>query len=175
MNMKKILIIFASLLLIVGTLFAATPVDQGSLYVYGLIGTGAVSFTVNGVEYDRVDLRNDARVQTAGAGVPIGSWTMVASNQVAGTGYTVTYTYGPLVSGTNEIPFVILEINETPDPDVIEQKVTTDTTALTMISGTNNPTRKIAFRLTAAGVTAAAAAPAANNYNSVVTIALSAD
>ena len=44
------------------------------------------------MEYDRVDLRNDARVQTAGAGVPIGSWTMVASNQVAGTGYTVTYT-----------------------------------------------------------------------------------
>ena len=37
MNMKKILIIFASLLLIVGTMFAATPVDQGSLYVYGLI------------------------------------------------------------------------------------------------------------------------------------------
>ena len=175
MNMKKILIINASLLLVAGTLFAATPVDSGTLNVYGLIGTGEVSFTVTGVTYDRVDLRNIAAVQPTGAGVQIGSWSMVAANQVAGTGYTVTYTYGPLVSGTNEIPFVILEINETPDPDVIEEKVTTATTALTMVSGTNNPTRKIAFRLTAAGVTAAAAAPAANNYNSVVTIALSAD
>jgi hypothetical protein len=173
--MKKTLALIAILALVVGSLFAATPVDSGVLNVYGKIGTGDVNFVVNGVEYTRVDLRDDARVQVAGAGVQIGSWTMSAANQVSGTGYTVTYTYGPLTSGATTIDFIILEINELPEPDVTTDKVTTATTALSMSAGANSITRKIAFKLTSDGVTQVASAPAANTYNSVVTIALSAD
>lgn len=173
--MKKLLVMFLFIALISTSAFAAV-IDSGSLNVYGLIGDGTVNFVVNGVVYDRVDLINNSAVQSDGTGVQIGSWTMTATNQVANTAYTVTYTYEELAISGNEgnvIAYEILEIDETPDPDTSTVKATTATTALTMAAGPNTITRKVAFRLTAAGEAAVALAPPSNAYNSTVIIALS--
>ena len=173
--MKKFLALLILISLVATSAFAAL-IDFDSLNVYGLIGDGTVNFVVNGVVYSRVDLINTAAVQSDGAGVLIGSWTMSATNQVSGTGYTVTYTYSPLAKvddGVNLLAYEILEIDEVPDPDTSTVKATAATTALTMAAGPNTITRKVAFRLTAAGEAAVALAPPSDAYNSTVTIALS--
>ncbi|MDX9935242.1 MAG: hypothetical protein RBS30_09630, partial [Sphaerochaetaceae bacterium] len=98
------------------------------------------------------------------------------TNQVSGTGYTVTYTYSELAKSgdtDNLLAYEILEIDESPDSDTSTVKATAATTALTMAAGPNTITRKVAFRLTAAGEAAVALAPPSNAYNSTVTIALS--
>ena len=101
---------------------------------------------------------------------------MTATNQVLNAGYTDTYTYSPLAKvddGVNLLAYEILEIDEVPDPDTSTVKATAATTALTMAAGLNTITRKVAFRLTAAGEAAVALAPPSDAYNSTVTIALS--
>ena len=173
--MKKFLVLVILVALVATSAFAAA-IGSGSLNVYGLIGDGTVNFVVNGIEYSRVDLINNATVQSDGVGVQIGSWTMTATNQVLNAGYTVTYTYSPLAKTGDEVnllAYEILEIDEVPDPDTSTVKATTATTALTMAAGPNTITRKVAFRLTAAGEAAVALAPPSNAYNSIVTIALS--
>ena len=173
--MKKFLVLVILVALVATSAFA-DPIDSGSLSVYGLIGDGTVNFVVNGIEYSRVDLINNATVQSDGVGVQIGSWTMTATNQVLNAGYTVTYTYSPLAKvddGVNLLAYEILEIDEVPDPDTSTVKATAATTALTMAAGPNTITRKVAFRLTEAGEAAVALAPRSSAYNSTVTIALS--
>ena len=173
--MKKFLVLVILVALVATSAFA-DPIDSDSLDVYGFIGDGKVNFVVNGIEYNRVDLINNATVQSDGVGVQIGSWTMTATNQVLNAGYTVTYTYSPLAKvddGVNLLAYEILEIDEVPDPDTSTVKATAATTALTMAAGLNTITRKVAFRLTAAGEAAVALAPPSNAYNSTVTIALS--
>jgi len=173
--MKKFLVLVILVALVATSAFA-DPIDSGSLSVYGLIGDGTVNFVVNGIEYSRVDLINNATVQSDGVGVQIGSWTMTATNQVLNAGYTVTYTYSPLAKTGDEVnllAYEILEIDEVPSPDTSTVKETTDTTALTMAAGPNTITRKVAFRLTADGEAAVALAPRSTAYNSTVTIALS--
>ncbi|NLA66542.1 MAG: hypothetical protein GX862_11655 [Leucobacter sp.] len=173
--MKKFLVLVILVALVATSAFA-DPNYSGSLNVYGLIGDGTVNFVVNGIEYGRVDLKNNATVQSDGVGVQIGSWTMTATNQVLNAGYTVTYTYSQLAKvddGVNLLAYEILEIDEVPDPDTSTVKATAATTALTMAAGLNTITRKVAFRLTAAGEAAVALAPPSDAYNSTVTIALS--
>ncbi|MDD4840499.1 MAG: hypothetical protein PHH80_01010 [Sphaerochaetaceae bacterium] len=173
--MKKFLVLVILVALVATSAFA-DPFGSGSLNVYGLIGDGTVNFVVNGIEYSRVDLINNATVQSDGVGVQIGSWTMTATNQVLNAGYTVTYTYSPLAKAgddVNLLAYEILEIDEVPDPDTSTVKATAATTALTMAAGPNTITRKVAFRLTAAGEAAVALAPPSDAYNSTVTIALS--
>ena len=90
---------------------------------------------------------------------------MTATNQVLNAGYTVTYTYSPLAKTGDEVnllAYEILEIDEVPDPDTSTVKATTATTALTMAAGPNTITRKVAFRLTAAGRLQLRLAPPSN-------------
>lgn len=168
--MKKIVVLSLMLVLMVSGLTAAV-VSTGALNVFGKIGAGDLEFTVTQtlLVADRIDLVNNADVQSAGLGVQVGTWEFDATNQAADVDYTVTYTYGALVEGTVNIPYELL-INDGSSSVV---KATAGTTLFTATAGNYNLLRAVLVRLTAAGETAVLTAPASSNYNSTVTVELS--
>jgi hypothetical protein len=173
--MKKTLALIAILALVAGSLFAGTPVGSGTLNVYGKIGAGAIEFLVEQTSSTRIDLLGNVNVQPTATGVTIGKWTFTANNQATTVAYTVAYDYRSLTIGndgvTTPIAIELIEVNG----ETRTVKADDATTALSVVAGNNTFTRDIAFRLTAAGATAAAAATASENYGTTVTIALSAD
>ncbi len=168
--MKKILVL-SLLLVLVATGLSAAVVGTGSLNVFGKIGAGNIEFSVNQtlIAANRIDLINNVDVQSDGGGVEIGNWEFDALNQAAGVAYTVTYTYSPLAEGLVSIPYELL-IDDGVNP--VSVKATTQTTTFSSTPGNYNIVRDVLVRLTSAGETAAAAAPASLNYNSTVTVEL---
>ncbi|MDC7245331.1 MAG: hypothetical protein PQJ47_05395 [Sphaerochaetaceae bacterium] len=171
--MKKILVLSVLLVLVVFGVSAAT-VGTGSLNVFGLIGEGDLEFSVNQtlLVADRIDLINDADVQSTGSGVEVGNWVFDAENQAAAVDYTVTYTYDALTQGGASPDTIAYELL-IDDGTSAATKVSGETTTFTATSGNYNTSRDVLVRLTAAGETAAASAAASSNYNSTVTVELS--
>ncbi len=172
--MKKISVLIIALLLVASVGFAdPVAVGSGALNVFGRIGLGGVSFAVNQIQESsaRFDLLNNTLVQPNAAGFVVGDWEFSATNQSATVPYTITYTYGTLNSGTTTIAYEVLEYNGVTS----SVKATGSTTTFTSTVGNYEIGRDIAVRLTAAGRTTAEGAPASENYNSTITIALTAN
>jgi hypothetical protein len=97
---------------------------------------------------------------------------MSGSNQAAAVDYQVSYTFNPLTIGndgtTSPIGYQVLVINGTNVTEI----ATAGRTSFTASAGNPSVSRNIAVRLTAAGATAAASAPASENYGSTIVIAL---
>ena len=166
--MKKIAVLIIALI-IVTTIVSAAAVGSGALNVFGSIGAGGVSFSVNQTSTTRVNLITNTDIQPAGNGHTIGNWAFAGTNQGSVVNYTVTYTFASLSNaGANPIAYEVVEYNDT----VSSVKDTGDTTSFTASAGNPQVSRVIAVRLTADGVAAAAVAPASENYNSTLTIAL---
>lgn len=168
--MKKIAVLIISLI-IVTTMVSAAAVGSGALNVFGLIGVGGVSFSVNQTSTTRINLKSNADIQPSGNGVIIGNWVFSGTNQGNSIDYVVSYTYSAMNNGGVEpvsIAYQVIEyLNTTGDV-----KASGDTTEFTASTGNPQETRNIAVRLTAAGVTTVVSAPASENYNSTITIAL---
>lgn len=150
---------------------SAAAVGSGALNVFGLIGVGGVSFSVNQTSTTRINLKTNADMQPAGNGVVIGNWVFSGTNQGSAIGYTVTYTYTAMTNGGSEPVSIAYEVVEYLDTTGTV-KATGTTTTFTASTGNPQVTRNIAVRLTDAGVTTVGNAPASENYNSTITIAL---
>ncbi|MGI6433105.1 MAG: hypothetical protein ACOXZ4_04500 [Sphaerochaetaceae bacterium] len=162
--MKKILV---TILLLSVVLFAAFAenVGSGSLNVYGKIGEGTASFTVNQTNSVPIDLINNEDVQPEGDGVVLGSWVFLATNQAGVRNYTVNYATTDLSSGSlTPIPFEVIELDDGTPVPLVDGKTGFDATA-----GNNNITRDIAVKLLDA---IAPGAPASANYTGSITVTL---
>ncbi|PKL12967.1 MAG: hypothetical protein CVV52_07965 [Spirochaetae bacterium HGW-Spirochaetae-8] len=166
--MKKIAVLIIALIMVT-SIVSAAAVGSGALNVFGLIGAGGVSFSVNQTSTTRVNLITNTDIQPSGNGHTIGNWSFTGTNQAASVNYTVTYTFAPLSNaGANEIAYEVVEYNDTASA----VKATGATTTFVASAGNPLVSRVIAVRLTSAGVTAASSAPASENYNSTITISL---
>ncbi len=168
--MKKIAVLIIALIMVT-TILSAAAVGSGALNVFGLIGVGGVSFSVNQTSSTRINLKTNTDIQPAGNGVVIGNWVFSGTNQGSEVEYTVAYTYSPMSNGGSEPVSIAYEVVEYLDT-AATVKASGTTTVFTAAVGNPQVTRNIAVRLTAAGVTTVASAPASENYNSTITIAL---
>ena len=170
--MKKILVLTILLTLVIGGAFAAS-VSSGALNVFGKIGSGDLQFDVTQtlLATNRIDLIANANVQSDGAGVEVGNWVFDATNQENPVNYSVTYTFGPLTQGTDNIPYELIIVDGTPVASPVGL-ASGDTTLFSATAGNFNTTRDVLVRLTAAGETAASTAAASSSYNSTVTVDL---
>ncbi len=160
------------LLVATGSLFAVTNVGTGSLNVYGKIIDGDVTFSVNQtlLSANRIDLVDNDDIQPSGDGVEVGNWEFDSVNQGTAITYTLTYTYGALTEGTTDIEYKLLESNGTTSTPIDSGSTST----FNATTGNFNQTRTILVRLTAAGATEVASAPASSNYNSTIDLVLTA-
>jgi len=170
--MKRVLIVLFILLVSLSFIGAAQVGQPKVLYAYGKIGAGTLAFTTNQIQTSSttIDLKNNADVQPSGDGVLIGTWNLDGTNQAAEADYKVTYSYGPLSDGSSDIDFELIALGEDDGSDVV--KATNGTSLFTANAGNVAIVQEIAVRLTAAGVTAVASAPATDDYSSIITLTL---
>jgi len=172
--MKKIAVLIIALIMVT-TMVSAAEVGAGSLNVYGLITASEVVFNVEQIQTiaNRINLK-DSGVNSTSSGVVVGRWSFEALNQGSAITYTLTYAFPDLTIGgvvnASPIPFQILEYND----GVPTVKSTGNTTTIAAQVGNNTVERNVAVRLTAAGVAAVQTAPASNDYESTITLTLTA-
>lgn len=170
--MKRVLIVLFVLLVSLSFISAAQVGQPQPLVVYGKIGAGTLAFTTNQIltASNKIDLKNNADVQPSGDGVLIGTWNLDGSNQATAVDYKVSYSFGSLSDGSNSIAYELIALGEDNGSDVVKE--TGDTSLFTANAGNVAIEQEIAVRLTSAGATAVASAPATENYSSTITLTL---
>jgi len=160
--MRKILVMILLVSVVLVSVFAE-QVGSGSLNVFGKVGAGGISFTVNQTSSDRIDLLNNADVQPDGDGVILGNWVFAASNQASPQNYTVEYEANALVlAGATSIEYDVVIYDD--GVGGVESETTFTATA-----GSVNVTRGVGVRLKSA---IPAEQTASENYNGTIIIKL---